>query len=95
MKRRKYTNDFKQEAVKLVISEGLSVAVAAHDLGLKPGTPYNWVKKHNEGLLDPRSPKSQELEELKALRKDVRKLRVEREILKKDLKQIPRSMRAC
>ena len=83
MERRKFTNEFKQEAVKLVKREGLSVSRAARDLGVKETTLYNWVKKAREGILDPESPKSQELEELKRLRKENRQLHSEREILKK------------
>jgi transposase len=83
MEKRKFTNEFKQEAVKLVLEQGLSVSVAAQDLGLNSTTLHGWLKKAREGVLDPSSPKSQELEELKQLRKEVRELRMEREILKK------------
>jgi len=82
MSKRKFTNEFKQEAVKL-IEHGLSVPVAAGDLGIKETTLYGWVKKAREGVLDPAGPKSQELEELKQLRRENLILKQEREILKK------------
>jgi len=83
MGKRKFTNEFKQEAVKLVLEQGLSVSQAAQDLGVKDTTLHGWIKKTREGVLDPNSPKSQEVEEVKQLRKEVRELRMEREILKK------------
>ena len=83
MAKRKFTNEFKQEAVKLVLEQGLSVSQAAQDLGVKETTLHGWMKKAREGVLDPASPKSQELEELRQLRKENRELRMEREILKK------------
>jgi transposase len=83
MAKRKFTNEYKAEAVKLVIEQGLSVSEAARDLGIRDTTFHGWVKKARDGVLDPHSPKSQELEELKRLRREVTVLRQEREILKK------------
>ncbi len=83
MTKRKFTNEFKLEAVKLVLEQGLSVPKAARDLGVKETTLYGWITKARDGVLDPASSKSQELEELKRLRREVAVLRQEREILKK------------
>lgn len=82
MPKRKFTNEFKQEAVNLV-NQGLSVSVVARDLGLRDTTLHSWVKKERDGVLDPSSPKMQELEEIKQLRRENALLKQEREILKK------------
>ena len=61
MEKRKFTNEFKQEAVKLVLVMGLSVSVAAQDLGLNSTTLHGWLKKAREGVLKAhpcRSPSS-------------------------------------
>jgi transposase len=83
MSKRKFTNEFKREAVNLVLVEGLKVAQAARDLGLNENTLHNWVGKERKGLLEPTGSKAQEQEELKRLRKENALLRQEREILKK------------
>lgn len=83
MSKRKFSNEYKQEAVKLVLEQGLKASEAARDLGIKETTLYNWVSKAKHGLLDPESPKSHELEELKRLRKELSIVKREREILVK------------
>ena len=44
MERRKFTREFKLEAVKLVKDRGVSYARAAEDLGVHPTQLRNWVK---------------------------------------------------
>jgi transposase len=83
MAKRKFSNDYKREAVKLVLEQGLPVAEVARDLGVHETTLHGWVRKERDGILDPSSPKSQELDELKRLRKENAVLKREREILKK------------
>lgn len=83
MAKRKFSNEYKGEAVKLVLEQGLSVHRAARDLGIKDTTLHGWIAKARAGILDPNSPKLQELEELKRLRREVSVLKQEREILKK------------
>jgi transposase len=43
--RRKYTQEYKAEAVELVINSGRPVAEVARDLGINEGTLGNWVNK--------------------------------------------------
>ena len=83
MKRRKFTNEFKQEAVKLVREQGLKKAAAARDLGISATTLHNWLNRDRVGMLNPQSPQRQEQEELKLLRKENARLKQEQEILKK------------
>ena len=80
---RKFTNEFKLEAVKLVRQQGLKVAAVARDLGISETTLHNWLGREKVGMLDPRSPERQEHEELKRLRRENARLKEEQEILKK------------
>ncbi len=47
----RYTKEFRQEAVKQVVEEGLSVHEAANRLSLSPTTLSNWVKAYKAGKL--------------------------------------------
>ena len=75
--------DFKAEAVRLVRSGAKPVGAVAKDLGVADQTLRNWVRQaeidggERDGLTQG------EREELRQLRREVRTLRQEREILKK------------
>lgn len=82
--RRKFTAEYKAEAVELVINSGRPVAEIARDLGINEGTLGNWVnmaKKRGEFQEKPLDV--DERAELKELRDEVRRLKMEREVLKK------------
>ena len=77
-----YPKEFKEEAVALVTEQGYSVPEAAKSLGIAVSLLYSWkakVEKQNTGL----SLNEDERSELKRLRKEVKNLRMEKEILKK------------
>lgn len=82
MKYRKYTTEFKLEAVRLAECEGVSAAQVARDLGIRDSVLYKWMK-----LFGTKSDGTQvtpgEHEELIRLRRENRVLREERDILKK------------
>jgi transposase len=82
--RRNFTKEFKDGAVRLV-KAGKSVAEVARDLDLVPSALGKWVKqaKVDRGEGPAGALTTEEKEELSRLRKEVRELRVEREILKK------------
>ena len=84
--RRKYTLEFKQEAVRLVQEEGMAYAEVGSDLGVNKSTIRDWVRKAERGQLEgargPARPMTLE-EEVAKLRRENRILREEREILKK------------
>ncbi len=86
MTRKSYSLEFKQEAVRLVQEESMSPARVARDLGLDRSSVRAWCKAAQEGRLgsvrSPTRPMTAD-EELAQLRKEVRILREEREILKK------------
>ncbi len=83
--RRKYPQEFKEEAVKLITEQGYTFAEAGRNLGVHPNLISKW-KKEIEGVpgseLSPASVVSIQ-SELKRLRKENKQLRMEREILKK------------
>ena len=84
-KRRSFSREFKLEAVKLVKEGGLPVTAAARDLGIAQTSLSRWVRQydvdHGKGPEDVLT--TEEKEELRRLRRDNRRLRMEREILKK------------
>ena len=80
--RKSYTAEFKAEAAKLVIEDGLTHAQAARDLGVAQSLISRWVKNAREAAL-PGALNKEEREELRRLRKENTVLRRERAILKK------------
>jgi transposase len=80
--KRKFSAEFKAEAVKLVLEQGLAPALAARDLGIGSSTMCQWLK-NARGTAQPQAITENEKEELKRLRKEVHYLRMERDILKK------------
>jgi len=81
-KRRAYTEEFKLEAVKLVIEQGLSVAEAARNLGIHANVLRNWKLKYEADQEDPSLTEDERME-LARLRAENRRLKMERDILKK------------
>ena len=85
-KRRQYTKEFKIEAVRLIIEEGRPISEVARELGIGENLLHRWKKKSEEGKIDPFPGKgrlSPEDEELRRLRRENKRLRMEHEILKK------------
>ena len=84
--RKKYTREFKQDAVRLVTEQGYKQTEAARNLGIDRGMLGRWVKEfeadESEAFRGNGKP-SAEQEELRRLRSEVKQLRLEREILKK------------
>jgi len=82
---RRFTNEFKLAAVKLVTEEGYSQAEAGRNLGISAKNLSRWVQefKQGEGVRKLKVGQPLEQQELQALRKEVKELRLEREILKK------------
>ena len=83
--RRKFTDEYKASAVRLVVQEEQGVAKVAKDLDLTESALRTWVQqaKADAGAGKSGSVTTTEKEELARLRKENRVLRMEREILKK------------
>ena len=81
--RKRFTPEFKEEAVRLVIKQGLTVKQAAADLGIGKSSLDKWLQRYRERQKDPNILSEGELAELKRLRKENRLLKMERDLLKK------------
>ena len=83
--RRKFTPEFKAEAVRLVLMEGNTVGAVAKDLDLTDSALRLWVEraKADRGQGRVGVLATAERDELGKLRKRVRELEIERELLKK------------
>jgi transposase len=82
--RRQFDDDFKAQAVRLVLDEGKTVGAVARDLDLTETALREWVKRAQADRTNGRTGlTTAEREELARLRKENRILREEREILKK------------
>lgn len=81
---RNYDDEFKRNAVSLYLNSGKSYPILGEELGMAPSTLAGWVnsgKYHNNG--PNRKITEAELSELKALRKELSHVKMERDILKK------------
>lgn len=85
MKRRYYTQEFKDSAVKLVTEQGYSLAEASRNLGVNTTQLRRWRRAEEESKqpdITGVTP-ADFREELARLKKENRRLKMEREILKK------------
>ena len=86
MQRRKFSREFKLEAVKLVRDRGVSSAQASRDLDVHENVLRTWVREFGSDPVQAfpghgqMKPEQQEIERLK---REVTKLKAERDILKK------------
>jgi transposase len=85
--RRRYTREFREEAVKLVTEEKMSLPEAARRLSLAPSTIGNWVKAYKAGKLgeigQSYRPLTEIEMELSRAKKELAEVKMERDILKK------------
>src|SRR5436305_6659298 len=88
MERRQFTREYKLEAVRLIKDRGVSYAQASQDLGVHTSQLRDWVKKYAD---DPQHAfpgqgqmKPEQLE-IARLKREVAKLKAERDILKNHL----------
>ncbi len=83
----KYTKEFREEAVKLVTEEKLSISEAARRLSLPTNTLDNWIRKYRAGKLGEVGknyrPLTEVEMELARVKRENAVLKMERDILKK------------
>src|SRR3954462_10473685 len=86
MQRRKFSREYKIEAIKLVRERGASGAQAGRDLGIHENVLRKWIKEFGSDPVQAFPGQGQmkpEQLEIERLRREVTKLKAERDILKK------------
>ena len=86
MRRRKFSREFKLEAVRLIKDRGVAVAQAARDLDVHENVLRKWVRELSgdpQHAFPGHGQMKPEQLEFDRLRKEVAKLKAERDILKK------------
>lgn len=84
--RKQYTREFKKEAVELVTRQNYTISQAAESLGINTSMLARWRKEYRDNKTQafPGSGhQPSEIEELNRLREENRRLKLEKEILKK------------
>jgi transposase len=83
----KYTKEFREEAVKLVTEESISIPDASRRLSLPPSTLANWVKAYKSGKLGSIGKNQRPLTEIELelarTKRELAEVKMERDILKK------------
>ncbi|MCK4608800.1 MAG: transposase [Gammaproteobacteria bacterium] len=80
-----YDQEFKQSSAKLAVSSGQTMVQTAKDLGVNVNTLHSWVAKYcrKADAIDSQQSEPSQAEEIKQLKKQVARLKQERDILKK------------
>tara|TARA_B110000008_G_scaffold66656_1_gene67242 strand:- start:501 stop:776 length:276 start_codon:yes stop_codon:yes gene_type:complete len=78
----KPTAEFRQEVIRIALTSGLSRKQVAKDFSIGFSTLSRWIKEERSNVT-PSEPRIDLIQENERLRKEVRMLREEREILKK------------
>ena len=81
--RRSFTDEFKRDAVALVIDEGRRVIDVARCLGVGEGTLGNWVRQARVDRGERAGVTTSEKSEVAELRRENARLRMERDLLKR------------
>ena len=82
MSRKRYPEEFKIEAVKQVTEAGYSAYDVAERLGTTTNSLYNWIRKYGPEANDYQRA-SQESDEIRRLKKELKRVTEERDLLKK------------
>ena len=86
MERRTFTAEFKREAVRLATQAGNSKTEVANELGIHPNLLRTWVRQFAAGKWERtagRPLKTEQQEEIERLRRELQRVKTERDILKK------------
>ena len=85
VKRRRYTEEFKREAVKLVCESAHPVAQVARDLGIPDNVLYRWTAQHRQAEAHgtTRADQRTEAEELTRVKRELARVTQERDFLRR------------
>jgi transposase len=83
--KRHYDIEFKKDAVRLVKEEGRTIYQVAEELGIPHNTLGGWIKKYRVSVLEANSSnyKTDDKTKIRDLEKELRRVTMERDILKK------------
>lgn len=83
--RKKYTKEFKLDAISLVNEQGYSCAEAGRSLDINPNVLSRWIREsqENDNAFRGNGKLTEEQSEIRRLREEVKRLTMEKEILKK------------
>jgi transposase len=86
--KKKYSKEFKLDAISLVLEQGYSRAEAARSLGINANMIGRWIKEQEQSTDDGQAFRGNgkltpEQAEIRKLREEVRRLKTEKDILKK------------
>jgi transposase len=88
MPRKSYTKEFKVQAVKLVVEQGMSGKQVCQDLGVSYSALVRWLREnrsHGKDAFPGKGKLMPQDEQVRLLERDVRRLTIERDILKKTI----------
>ena len=92
-RRRKFTPEYREEAVKAVIETSRPIAQVARELGIVEGTLGNWVAAYRRDHAGEEPPLAvSERARLRELEREVRELRLKNEFLGKGVSRTRRAM---
>lgn len=82
---RKYTEEFRESSAKLAVESDKAVTKIAQELGISATTLHDWIKRYYPNLKAKKEHLSAQgsQEELKKLKKELQRVKQERDILKK------------
>jgi transposase len=86
MMKREFSKEFKRDAISLVLDQGYTRTEAARSLDIHPSLLSRWIREYKEdegGAFRGRGKLRSEQEEVYQLREEVKRLKMEKEILKK------------
>ncbi len=83
--RRKFDQEFREGAVRIVRDTGKPIAQIARDLGINAGALGNWAAKDRAERDGTQGLSTNDVAELKRLRAEVAELRMERDVLKRSV----------
>jgi transposase len=86
MERKRYSAEFKREAVKLASQPGMVKRQVAQELGIHENLLRTWIRRFAAGKWESapgKTLKSEQQQELERLRRELKRVTTERDILKK------------
>ena len=84
-RRGRYPKEFRRDVCALVLDQRRSVADVSSELGLVEQTVYNWVRQERVDRGEREGLSTEERDELTRLRREVKRLTMERDLLKRSV----------